>query len=337
VVDGLTTASPSARGAIPAVGVMVAQRLALGLLTLVLVSMLIFGAMALMPGDFATAILGQAATPDAVAAFRRQLGLDTPAVWRYGIWIGHALHGDFGQSYASAGGEPRMVTDIIAPRLNNTLFLAGVTACLAVPLAIALGLLAALYRGSWLDRGLNIVTLAAISSPEFFMAYILMLYLAVRIPIFPSLAGFSSSAGLGDRLYHIALPVLTLTLVITAHMMRMTRTAVLSLLAQAYVEMARYKGLRPARILLRHALPNAWAPIAYVVALNLAYLIVGVVVVETVFVYPGIGQTMVDAVRARDVPVVQACALIFATTYILLNLVADVVAIATNPRLLYPR
>ena len=336
-MDGVTTASMPARRAYSAVGVMVAQRLGLGLLTLILVSMLIFGAMALMPGDYATAILGQAATPDAVAAFRRQLGLDTPAAWRYLTWIGRAIYGDFGRSFAAAGGEPRSVMDIIAPRLSNTLFLAGVTACLAVPLSIGLGLLAALYHGSWIDRMLNFVTLAAISSPEFFMAYILMLYLAVRIPIFPSLAGFSDNAGICERLYHIALPVLTLTLVITAHMMRMTRTAVLALLAQTYIEMATYKGLRPARILLRHALPNAWAPIAYVVALNLAYLVVGVVVVETVFVYPGIGQTMVDAVRARDIPVVQACALIFAATYILLNLVADVVAIATNPRLLYPR
>ncbi len=341
MVDGLTpsAAGPVWRrgGAAPTVLFMVAQRAGLGMVTLVLVSMLIFGAMALMPGDFASAILGQAATPDNVAAFRRELGLDQPAIWRYASWIGHVLQGDFGQSYASAGGEPRQVSAVIGPRLLNTLFLAGVTAIIAVPISIALGLLAALYRGSWLDRLLNAVTLAAISSPEFFMAYILMLFLAVRTPLFPSLAGLSPDMGLFTRLHHIALPVLTLTLVITAHMMRMTRAATLALLGQAYVEMAHYKGLSPARILLRHALPNAWAPIAYVVALNLAYLVVGVVVVETVFVYPGIGQTMVDAVRARDIPVVQACARIFAATYIMLNLVADVIAIATNPRLLYPR
>jgi peptide/nickel transport system permease protein len=143
--------------------------------------------------------------------------------------------------------------------------------------------------------------------------------------------------GYGEVIWRLTLPVATLTLAIVAHMMRMTRSAIIGILANPYIEMARYKGATPARIIFRHALPNAWAPIANVVAVNLAYLVVGVVVVEAVFVYPGIGQTMVDAVRTRDIPVVQACALIFAGTYILLNLLADVIAIATNPKLLYPR
>ena len=140
-----------------------------------------------------------------------------------------------------------------------------------------------------------------------------------------------------EKLYKIALPSITLTLVIVAHMMRMTRAAIINLLASPYIEMAQLKGVSPAKIILKHALPNAWAPIANVIAFNLAYLVVGVVVVEVVFVYPGIGQLMVDAVTARDIPVVQACALIFAVTYIILNLIADVISIITNPRLLHPR
>jgi peptide/nickel transport system permease protein len=206
-----------------------------------------------------------------------------------------------------------------------------------VPLSLALGMLAALYRNSLFDRAINLVTLTCISVPEFFVAYILMLFLAIRFPLFYSLANISPDTPFLERIGRSALPVMTLVLVIVAHMMRMTRAAIINLLASPYIETARLKGVAPSRIIYRHALPNALAPIATVVALNLAYLIVGVVVVEVVFVYPGIGQLMVDAVSARDIPVVQACALVFAMTYILLNLLADIVAIVTNPRLLHPR
>ena len=156
-------------------------------------------------------------------------------------------------------------------------------------------------------------------------------------PVFPSLANIDASTPLGERLYRITLPALTLTLVIVAHMMRMTRAAIINLLASPYIEMARLKGASRSEIILKHALPNAWAPIATVIAFNLAFLVVGVVVVEVVFVYPGIGQLMVDAVTTRDIPVVQACALIFAATYIILNLIADIIGIVSNPRLLHPR
>ena len=223
------------------------------------------------------------------------------------------------------------------PRLWNTLFLAGVTALIAVPLALFLGLTAALYRNTAYDRVVNAATLTTISTPEFFVAYILILFFASLWPVFPSLANIDASTAFGERLYRVALPALTLTLVIVAHMMRMTRAAIINLLASPYIEMARLKGASRSEIILKHALPNAWAPIATVIAFNLAYLVVGVVVVEVVFVYPGIGQLMVDAVTSRDIPVVQACALIFAATYILLNLTADIIGIVTNPRLLHPR
>jgi peptide/nickel transport system permease protein len=217
------------------------------------------------------------------------------------------------------------------------MFLAGVTAMFAVPISITLGVLAALYRNSIFDRAVNITTLSSISSPEFFLAYILILVLAVLNPIFPSLSNVYEGMALGEKLNRTMLPALTLTLVVTAHMMRMTRAAIINLLASPYIEMARLKGVSPMRVIVRHALPNALAPIINVIALNLAYLITGVVVVEVVFVYPGIGQLFVDSVKIRDIPVVQACCLIFAAAYILLNLMADILSILSNPRLRHPK
>jgi peptide/nickel transport system permease protein len=319
----------------------VLQRLLLGVVTLFFVSIIIFASITMLPGDFGEAVLGQAALPETVAAFRAELGLDQPAWKRYLQWVGSVMQGDLGTSFsgraASGVDRSRAVVDLIAPRLWNTLFLAGITALIAVPLALFLGITAALKRNSLYDRFVNATTLTTISLPEFFVAYILILLLASIFPFFPSLANVTADMPLGERLYKCALPALTLTLVIVAHMMRMTRAAIINLLASPYIEMAQLKGVSRSRVILKHALPNAWAPIATVIAFNLAYLVVGVVVVEVVFVYPGIGQLMVDAVTSRDIPVVQACALIFAGTYILLNLIADIIGIVTNPRLLHPR
>ncbi|RWK42138.1 ABC transporter permease [Mesorhizobium sp.] len=341
----------------------VLQRLGLGLITLFIVSIIIFSAIAMLPGDFAKAMLGQSATPETVTAFQREIGIDRPPVERYFAWVGQIVQGDFGSSFASRTGYRRTVAEIIAPRLYNTMFLAVMTALIAVPLALGLGILAALYRNSWFDRVVNTVTLTTISFPEFFVAYMLAYLIISRdtfigtefaqslpewlaasinwvlnlVPKFPTLANISDRTPFWEHVWRAALPSITLTLVIVAHMMRMTRAAIINMLASPYIDMARLKGMSPMAIVLRHALPNAWAPIVTVIAFNLAYLIVGVVVVEVVFVYPGIGQLMVDAVKSRDVPVVQACALIFAATYILLNLTADIISIATNPRLLHPR
>lgn len=316
----------------------VLQRLGLGLLTLFVVSVLIFASLEMLPGGFAQAILGQGATPETVAAFNHQLGLDRPATIRYLEWIWNVLHGDFGYSYAGVGGTIKQsVSGIIAPRLYNTFFLAIMTAIFAVPLALFLGIMAALYRNSLYDRAVNAVTLTTIATPEFFIAYLLMFFFAIKWKWFPSLSTVSESTSFFEHVYRAALPSITLTLVIVAHMMRMTRAALINLLASPYMEMARLKGVSQRDAIMQHALPNAWAPIATVVAFNLAYLVVGVVVVEVVFVYPGIGQLMVDSVSSRNMPVVQACALIFAATYILLNLSADIVSIITNPRLLHPK
>jgi len=320
------------------------QRLALGLLTLLVVSIVIFIAVNLLPGDFAELILGQAATPESVASIRRDLGLDQSMVTRYFSWLGGMVTGDLGTSFAQlnfqtnlGGTGGKTVAEQIAPRFANTMFLASVTAMIAVPLAVTLGILAALYRNTVFDRVANIATLSSISSPEFFMAYILILFLAVLNPIFPSLSNIYEGMTFGEKLEKTMLPALTLTLVVTAHMMRMTRAAIISLLASPYIEMARLKGISPMRVIVKHALPNALAPIINVIALNLAYLITGVVVVEVVFVYPGIGQLFVDSVKIRDIPVVQACCLIFAAAYILLNLMADILSILSNPRLRHPK
>jgi peptide/nickel transport system permease protein len=321
------------------------QRLALGVLTLFIVSLVIFTAVNLLPGDFAQAILGQGATPEAVASIRHDLGLDQPPVIRYLGWLADAIRGDLGNSFANANfasftgttSGAKTVAEQIAPRFENTMFLATVTAVIAVPLSVTLGILAALYRNTVFDRAANIATLSSISSPEFFVAYILILLFAVLNPILPSLSNIFDGMSFSDRLEKTLLPALTLTLVVTAHMMRMTRAAIINLLASPYIEMARLKGLSPIRVIVRHALPNALAPIINVIALNLAYLITGVVVVEVVFVYPGIGQLFVDSVKIRDIPVVQACCLIFAAAYILLNLTADILSIISNPRLRHPK
>ena len=322
------------------------QRLALGLLTLFVVSIVIFTAVNMLPGDFAQAILGQGATPDAVEAIRRDLGLDQPPITRYFQWLGSAVQGDLGNSFAQANfasfvgadsGVRTTVAQQIAPRFANTMFLAAVTACIAVPVSLVLGILAALFRNSVFDRATNVTTLTSISSPEFFLAYVLILFLAVLNPVLPSLSNIFEGMSFGERLEKTLLPALTLTLVVTAHMMRMTRAAIINLLASPYIEMARLKGMSPMRVIVKHALPNALAPIINVVALNLAYLITGVVVVEVVFVYPGIGQLFVDSVKIRDIPVVQACCLIFAAAYILLNLTADIMSILSNPRLRHPK
>ncbi|WP_256868391.1 ABC transporter permease [Candidatus Entotheonella palauensis] len=319
----------------PKIGLLglIGKRLGFGLLTLFVISLIISLGMELLPGDLAEAILGQAATPDTVAAFRRELGLDQSAPKRYLQWLGGVLQGDLGTSLANQ----REIAELIGGRLRNTLFLAVVAAVMSVPLAVILGVLAALYRDTWFDKSISIATLSTISFPDFFIAYILIVLLAVTYRVFPVISKVAPSMTLGEQLYAVALPAITLTLVVAAHMMRMTRAAIINLLSSPYIEMAQLKGLSRTRIIVHHALPNALSPIINVIVINLAFLIVGVVVVEVVFVYPGLGQLFVDSVSKRDLPVVQACTLIFAAVYVLLNLTADVLSMISNPRLRHPR
>lgn len=312
---------------------LIVSRVGLGVLTLIAVSAVVFFSMALLPGDIAQQMLGQTGTPEAVANIRHDLGLDRPIGERYLSWAYAVLHGDFGRSLASG----RPIAEIAAGRLINTLFLAGFAALISIPLSVGLGLVAALYRRRSADTAINFVSLLAISLPEFMIAYLLIYLFTVKARWAPSLAVVGADSPLPERLHKIVLPVLTLTLAVAAHMTRLTRAAIVNVLSSPYIEMARMKGLPPWRVIVRHALPNALGPIVAVVLLNLAYLVVGVVVVEVVFTYPGLGQLLVDSVSKRDVPVVQASCLIFAATYITLNLLADVMSLIGDPRLLNRR
>ncbi len=310
-----------------------AQRIALGLLLLLAVSVLIFAATQILPGDVAQSILGQAATPETLANLREELGLNEPPVTRYFNWLFGVLQGDLGTALTNG----QDIASSMGKRLGNTLFLAGCAAIIAVPLAIILGLIAVRYRNRWPDKAISTVTLTTISVPEFLVGYIAVYFLSVQFRLLPSLASVNDGMSLGERLFAISLPVLVLVLAVLGHMMRMTRAAILNVLESAYVETAELKGLPPFRVIARHALPNAIAPVVNVVMLNMAYLVVGVVVVEVVFVYPGMGQYLVDHVAKRDVPVVQACGLVFAAIYIGLNIAADVISILANPRLRHPK
>ena len=312
---------------------LVIKRVAMGVLTMFVISVLIFIGVEALPGDLATAILGQEATPETVAQFRKELKLDEPPVKRYFLWLGAFARGDLGNSLANK----RPVAELVVWRFKNTIFLAACAAVIAVPVAIILGILAALYRNSLFDRIISMVTLSTISFPEFFVAYILIALLSVQIIIFPSISNINDQMSFWQKIFAIVLPCLTLTMVVVAHMMRQTRAAIINILASPFIEMARLKGIKRLRVIVLHAFPNALSPVINVVALNLAYLVVGVVIVEVVFVYPGLGQLLVDSVTKRDIPVVQASGLIFASVYITLNLLADVMSILTNPRMRNPK
>jgi len=311
----------------------VAQRLLLGVLMLVGVSVLIFAGTQLLPGDVAQAILGQSATPEALANLRRDMGLGEPAVWRYWHWFTSALGGDFGKALSNG----QDISQALSKRLANTLFLAACAALVSVPLAIVLGLVAVRYRNGFVDRLISGLGLASTSLPEFFVGYVLLYFFAVKLQWVTSVSTVFDGMPLGERLAAIILPVAVLTTAVLAHMMRMTRAAILNVMQSAYIETAELKGLTGLQIIYRHALPNALAPIINVVMLNLAFLVVGVVVVEVIFVYPGMGQYLVDHVASRDVPVVQACGLVFASVYIGMNIIADIAGIMANPRLRHPK
>ena len=312
---------------------LIVSRLALGILTLIAISLLITVGVEALSGDVCTAMMGQMASEDKVAACHRALNLDRPVHLRYIEWLINFAQGDMGKALTNH----RDVVDVIGNRVGNTFFLAIAAALIAIPISLALGVLAALYRNSFLDRSISMITLSGVSVPDFFIAYILMAIFAVSFGFFPAISNIDDSMSLAERITASALPVLTLTLAVSAHMMRMTRASIVSLMASPYIEMAKLKGINPSRIIVFHALPNAWSPIIQVIMLNLAWLVVGVVIVEVVFVYPGLGALMIDAVFLRDLPIVRATAMIFATVYVILNLLADILSMMSNPRLMHPK
>ncbi len=311
------------------IGKLLLHRFALGLLTLLIVSVVVFMITNLLPGDAAEEALGQAATPETIAALRAQFGLDQPAPVRYLHWLVKLASGDAGTSLVN--GMP--ITDLIATRLPKSLVLAGATALVSVPIALAIGILSAMFRGSLFDRVANMTAVSLVSVPEFLIATLAVLLFAVKLRWLSALSHTADIATLGGFLRAYAMPVFTLCCVIVAQMARMTRAAVIDQLTTTYVEMARLKGAGPVRIVLRHALGNAIGPIANAVALSLSYLLGGVLIVESIFNYPGVANLMIDAVTTRDIPLVQACAMIFCAAYLLLVMVADICAILANPRL----
>jgi len=307
---------------------LIARRVGAGILTLLIVSAVVFFITSLLPGDAAQMILGQNATPETVAALRQQLGLDQPLLVRYFSWLAGMLHGDFGTSFASH----LPVTQLVAQRIPATFELAAITTVICVPLALVIGILAAMKRGSALDRFLVISTMATVAVPEFLVATVAVLIFAVKLHWVSAMSFGSPDMGLVSYLKAYALPVMTLCCVLVAQMARMTRSAIINQLDSPYLEMALLKGVSPLRAVLRHALPNAVGPIANAISLSLSYLFGGVIIIESIFSYPGLASALVDAVSNRDLPVVQLCVMMFAACYLVLLLIADVLTIAFNPK-----
>ncbi len=312
---------------------MVIQRILIGIVTLWVVSVLVFAGTAVLPGDVAQIVLGQAATPESLAAYRAERGLDQPLFIQYFQWLGGILSGDLGTS--KAGGAS--ISSLIMGRLSNTMMLAAIVALIAVPLSVLLGLLAAMYPGTWIDRILTFSTLSLISVPEFFIATFMVLILAVQLHWLPAIAHMNPEDSFLKMMRGLAMPMITLIIVVAAQMIRMTRAGILNVMNSPYIEMAILKGVPRRRIILRHAFFNAIGPIVNVIALNLAYLVSGVVIVETIFAYPGLAKLMIDGVQTRDLPLVQACGMIFCGTYVVLIILSDVAAILSNPRLRNPK
>jgi len=312
---------------------MVINRIWIGIATLFVVSILVFIGTSVLPGDVAEIVLGQSATPESLAAFRAERGLDKPLPMQYLHWLGGMMTGDLGTS--KAGGAS--ISSLISGRLGNTMFLAAIVALISVPLSVALGLLAAMHPGTWIDRILTFGTMSLISVPEFFIATFMVLILAVKLQWLPAIAHISPEDDWLKQMRGLAMPLITLIIVVAAQMIRMTRAGILNVMNSPYIEMAILKGVPRSRIILRHAFYNAIGPIVNVIALNLAYLVSGVVIVETIFAYPGLAKLMIDGVQTRDLPLVQATGMIFCGTYVVLIILADVAAILSNPRLRSPK
>ncbi|MHC8597386.1 ABC transporter permease [Arenicellales bacterium IMCC55707] len=313
-------------------------RLGISLVTLWVVSVLIFIGTNLLPGDVAQIILGQMATPENTAVLREKLGLDKHPVEQYLVWLSNVAMGDLGISKAGLGaGLGTPIVEMLGPRIDNTAMLTVLVGAIAIPISVALGLLAAMHPGTKLDRTITFSTLNIISIPDFLIATILVLVFAVSLGWLPSIVYLRGDESGWVLMKTIAMPLMTLVILCSSQIIRMTRATVLNVMSSPYVEMAILKGVPRRRIILRHALFNAIGPIVNVIALNLAWLVGGVVVVEQIFSYPGLAKLMIEAVQMRDMPLVQACAMIFCAVYVVLIFIADMATILSNPRLRHPK
>ena len=313
---------------------LILKRLGIGVITVLAVSVIIFFGTKILPGDAAQVRLGQEATEANIAALRERLGLDRPYVEQYWTWLRNFIRGDLGLSLS--GDTP--ISSLIATRYENTLYVAVLTALIGVPVSLALGIVAAMFPGSAYDRVLTFISVSLVAAPEFFTATVLVLLMVFVLGIGNAVVvGSVEGKGLFELVAHFALPIATLCFVIASQLIRMSRAAVLNVMSSPYIEMAILKGVPRRRIILRHALLNAIGPIVNVIALNLAYLVTGVVVVEVYFGYPGLATLIVQAVQTRDYVLIQALGMIFCMTYVLLMLIADIAAITSNPRLRHPK
>ncbi|MCX7305966.1 MAG: ABC transporter permease [Hyphomicrobiales bacterium] len=308
---------------------LVIRRSLMSVVTLLLVSLIIFSMLEVLPGDVASRILGRDATPETLGQLRTELGLDKPAPVRYLSWLGGLVTGELGQSLVSS----RPVEEILAPRIFNTVLLSAYAFLIYLPLTIIPALLQALNRDRSVDHAFSVVTLVLLSVPDFLLATILLLAFVVMIPLLPAISLVDQSSSAWEYFRAMTLPALTLAIVMAVYAVRMLRDNLIEVLDSDYIRMAELKGLSRRRVLLRHALPNALVPTLNVTALNLAYLVGGVVVVEKVFSYPGFGSLLVDSLQLRDLPVIEATVMISAFVYVVANLIADVAAILLNPRL----
>jgi peptide/nickel transport system permease protein len=308
---------------------LVIRRSLMSIVTLLLVSLIIFSMLEVLPGDVASRILGRDATAETLAQLRVELGLDRAAPVRYLAWLGGLVTGDLGQSLASS----RPASEILAPRIFNTVLLSAYAFLIYLPLTIIPALLQALNRDRATDHAFSVVTLVLLSVPDFLLATILLLTFVVMIPVLPAISLVDGSSSAWEYFRAMTLPAMTLAIVMAVYAVRMLRDNLIEVLDSDYIRMAELKGLSRRRVLLRHALPNALVPTLNVTALNLAYLVGGVVVVEKVFSYPGFGSLLVDSLQLRDLPVIEATVMIAAFVYVAANLIADIAAILLNPRL----
>lgn len=309
---------------------LIVRRLAISLVILFAVSLLIFCATLLLPGDPARAILGQQATPERIEAINAQMNLDAPAWERYFLWLGGLLTGDLGTSVAS--GQP--VSELLYERVGASVFLMVAAALISVPAGILLGIWSALRRGRVTDTAITGISLVLAALPEFVIGIALVATFSTTVlTVLPAVTMSPPGSQVWDFPSQLILPTAVLVLVVTPYIARMMRATMLEVLDSGYVEMARLKGVPERRVIMRHALPHAIGPVAQVVAIQLAWLAGGVVVVEFLFRYPGLGQALIDAVDYRDVQVVQAVVMIVAVIYIVVNLLADIVGILANPKL----
>lgn len=308
-------------------------RIGWGVFSVVVVSVIVYASTLVLPGDAAQAILGQQATPERLALLREQLGLDRSPWAGFFDWFTGIFRGDLGTSLSTR--QP--VTELIGPKLLNSAVLVLVAALVSTVIGVALGAFSASRRDGVLDHVLSIVSLVASALPEYIIGVFVVLFLAVNIHAFPAISVLGPGQQIWDEPMKMVLPVLTLTIVVVPYILRMCRGSVIEALDSDYAEVARLKGVAPRRLLFRHALPNALAPTVQVIGLSLIYLAGGIVLVETVFQFPGIGLALVNAITARDVPVIQALVLLLSTCYVVLNILADVAVLLVTPRRRLPR